>query len=138
MTVAAVRPVDAVPVISGYAELVQALIARRHALALSQLELEERAGFSSGFVSHLESWDHPCGRRAGDLTLEYWMGALGIALQLVEVDRPGRGPVAKPTPCQRDRQDVGQRALPPEPVHLRPKLRNERHGLARRPLRVPA
>jgi transcriptional regulator with XRE-family HTH domain len=139
--------VDAAPLIGGYRDLVEALIARRHALGVSQLELEELAGLSSGFVSHLESWNRPHGRRAGDVTLTLWLGALGLGLRLVEV-RPGRGTLRAEVHCGRDRREprqedaasvrVAERVLAPEPVQLRPRLRNMRQSIARRPQRVPA
>lgn len=62
----------------GYDGFVAALIARRHALGWSQLELDERAGFQSGYSGKLENWRGPQGRVAGSITMTLWLQALGI------------------------------------------------------------
>lgn len=62
----------------GYAGLVDALIARRHALGWTQLELDERAGFQSGYAAKLENWRGPQGRVAGSVTMTLWLEALGL------------------------------------------------------------
>lgn len=87
----------------GYDGLVEALIARRHALGWTQLELDERAGFQSGYTGKLENWRGPQGRVAGSVTMPLWLQALGIgflpvtladgkiadqAKALAEIDRP--------------------------------------------------
>lgn len=64
----------------GYAGLVEACIARRHALGWTQLELDERAGFQSGYSAKLENWRGRQGRVAGSVTMELWLTALGIGL----------------------------------------------------------
>jgi hypothetical protein len=90
----AVAPVfaTAAPLLDGYDDVVDSLIARRVALGWSQEELDFRAGFSSAFTSHLETFRSPTGRRATDRTLERWMAALGVKLRLVIVEhiRPDR------------------------------------------------
>lgn len=62
----------------GYDGLVSALVARRHALGWSQLELDERAGFQSGYTAKLENWRGPQGRVAGSVTMPLWLQALGV------------------------------------------------------------
>lgn len=69
----------------GYDGFVAALIARRHALGWSQLELDERAGFQSGYSGKLENWRGPQGRVAGSITMTLWLQALGIGFVPVAI-----------------------------------------------------
>lgn len=59
-----------------YDEMVAALIEQRHAVGLSQLEVDERAGLPSGYTGKIE-----CGRRRlGALSLSLMLQALGLRL----------------------------------------------------------
>lgn len=67
----------------GYDGFVQALVDRRHDLGWSQLELDERAGFQSGYTAKLEAWRGPQGRVAGSVTMPLWLQALGVGIVVV-------------------------------------------------------
>jgi transcriptional regulator with XRE-family HTH domain len=57
-----------------WTDIIEELIARREALGISQLELDERLGNASGLVS---KWE--CGmRRPTGFNLACWMQALGV------------------------------------------------------------
>jgi hypothetical protein len=67
-------------VIRTYRDLVNHLIDRRHDLGLTQLDLDARAGWSSGYSGKLEAFDGSEGRVAGAVTLPLWLEALGVEL----------------------------------------------------------
>lgn len=75
--------------ITTYDALVDYLIARRKALGLTQLELDERAGFQSGYTAKLENWRGRQGRVAGSVTMPLWFQALGVMLKPITT-APGR------------------------------------------------
>jgi hypothetical protein len=93
-------PVTVAPgsVIFSYDDLVSFLIRRRHQLKWSQLELDHRAGFQSGYTGKLEAWRSPGGRTAGSVTMVLWMQALGVALVPIEARSVERVKRAKPLP----------------------------------------
>ncbi len=72
-------------VVRDYDGLVKALVARRHALGWSQLELDERVGFPTGYSGKLEAYLGRGGRIAGSLALPLWLQALGVGLMVVEI-----------------------------------------------------
>lgn len=89
--------------IVGYDALVNALIARRHQLGWSQLELDERAGLQSGYTGKLEAWRGPQGKVAGVTSLPRWLQALGLAFVPVvtvagSVDEQARALAARKWP----------------------------------------
>ena len=65
-----------------YAELVWLLRARRHALGITHLELDERAGFEDGYASKLEQPVALYGRSAVNPSFDLWLGGLGVGLTL--------------------------------------------------------
>lgn len=66
--------------------LVTALTARRHALGLSQLALDDRAGLQSGYCGKIE-----CGIKGlGQISLPLHLGGLRCELALVEAVRAPR------------------------------------------------
>lgn len=74
-----------------YGELIDALVARRIELGLSQMVLDERTGLPSGYVGKLEAWLHKeSGRGIGPVSLPLILEALGLAIVLVRTDPPPR------------------------------------------------
>ena len=74
---------NAVVVIRTYPALRAALAARRKALGLSQLALDEIAGVHTGYTGKIE-----CGaRHLGDMSFEVMLAALGIELVVRPRDR---------------------------------------------------
>ena len=74
-------------IVHNYPALRAAFAARRKALGLSQLALDEIAGVHTGYVGKLE-----CGARClGDMSFEVMLAALGLEI----VIRP-RDPEARP------------------------------------------
>lgn len=62
-----------------YAELLSALVARRHDIALPQRAVDDISGLPDGYVAKLE-----CGsKRLGMMSLECLLGALGVELVLI-------------------------------------------------------
>lgn len=76
--------------ISDYYGLVAALRERRIKLGLPHLEVDDIAGFQSGYTGKLERPQSSYGRHARWPMLEWWMESLGVAL--VPVRRPGSIP----------------------------------------------
>lgn len=70
-----------------YYELVELLRLRRIALKVSQLELDEIAGFQTAYTGKLEKPQSTYGRHARWDTLEWWLGALNVGLMLVPLPR---------------------------------------------------
>lgn len=65
--------------VGSYPELLAALVARRHDIALPQREVDAISGLQDGYVAKLE-----CGKkRLGMVSLECLLGALGVELVLV-------------------------------------------------------
>lgn len=60
-------------------ELRRVLAARRRALGISQLALDDIAGLQSGYVAKLEAGT----RNPGPISLPCWLGALGLKLAVV-------------------------------------------------------
>ena len=70
---------NAIACVQSYQELKKALIALRHELGLSQLEVDDIAGLQSGYLSKLE-----CGmKNMGPMSLDALLGALGLKLVVV-------------------------------------------------------
>jgi len=67
--------------IQTYDDLVHYMIARRTALGLTQLALDDLCGFFDGYVSHLENHQAKHGRVAGSATMRRWFLALGVRLK---------------------------------------------------------
>lgn len=67
--------------ITDYDSFVAYMVARRKALGWTQLECDERAGFTAGQTSKLEAWRGPQGRVAGSVTMPRWLAALGVELK---------------------------------------------------------
>jgi transcriptional regulator with XRE-family HTH domain len=71
-----------------WAGLLQQLIARRHSLGLSQLDLDAKLGNASGLVS---KWE--CGmRRPTGWNLACWMAALDVKSCFLETPSSPRAP----------------------------------------------
>jgi hypothetical protein len=77
------------------AEVTAALVKIREHLGISQLELDEIAGFHLGYTGKLERPDTPAlpgerkpGRAAINPMFDPWIGALGCALVLVPLTEP--------------------------------------------------
>jgi hypothetical protein len=68
----------------------QVLSARRRALGLRQLELDDLAGTQSGYQGKLEKGI----RGYGDMSLSCTLGALGLELYVVERPTEERAPAA--------------------------------------------
>jgi hypothetical protein len=75
--------------IATYDDLVRYLIARRKALGMTTLELDERAGFPTGYSTKLENWKGPQGRVAGSTSMALWFEALGVKLRPI-ADEPAK------------------------------------------------
>lgn len=95
-------------VIRDYGALVDAMVAQRHALGLSCMSLDARAGFHEGYANKLENWNKPYGRGIGPLTLGLWLEALGLAVVVVRVD-DGRKVRATDDPAQMSLDLIGGR-----------------------------
>lgn len=68
-----------------YPALVAALTERRKALGLSQLDLDERAGWPGGYAGKLEAGWKEGGKTVGAASFPRWLAALGVRLAVVEV-----------------------------------------------------
>jgi len=89
------------------AEVTAALAAVRKSLGISQLELDEIAGFSTGYTGKLERpgvpgfpGKRPTGRSALHPMFDDWVNALGVVVAIVPVS---------------DRLDFAQAVAPPMP-----------------------
>jgi hypothetical protein len=94
MTVASANDVSVTKIVRDYGGLIDALVARRHELALSCMALDARAGFHEGYSNKLENWDKPYGRGIGPLSLGLWLESLGLVLHVVQI---GEGKPVKHT-----------------------------------------
>lgn len=70
-------------VATNYLELVWLLREHRHALGITQGELDERSGFQDQYVSKLEQPEGLYGRRAVNPSFDLWLGGLGVGIKLV-------------------------------------------------------
>lgn len=75
------------------AEVTRALAAVREHLGISQLELDEVAGFATGYTGKLERPDAPSvpgkqktGRSVFHPMFDCWLGALGVGVMVVPLD----------------------------------------------------
>lgn len=69
-----------------YGDLIEALRARRKALGISQLELDDRAGLSDGYTAKLEAWrNRRIGKGLGPVSLPLILEALGIGIVFVDI-----------------------------------------------------
>ena len=73
-------------IIREYADLVDALVERRHEVGMSAVALDARAGWQEGYTSKIENWQKPYGRGIGPVSLPLWLESLGMAIVLVKVD----------------------------------------------------
>jgi hypothetical protein len=87
------------------AEVTAALVRIREHLGISQLELDEIAGFHLGYTGKLERPDTPAtpgqrkpGRAAINPMFDPWLGALGVALVLLPLAEPEALAVERATP----------------------------------------
>jgi hypothetical protein len=87
-----------VDTVSDYQGLVGLLRRRRVELGLSQLEIDDIAGFQSGYCSKLEQPSRDYGRQARWPTLEWWLGALGVGLALVPLGHQQTFQSSSPAP----------------------------------------
>lgn len=70
------RPARAIAIVRDYPALRRALVARRHELGMSQLEVDHRAGLCDAYTGKLE-----IGTRCfGDMSLAAILGALGLEI----------------------------------------------------------
>ena len=72
--------------IKDYGGLIEALAERRRDLGMSQVDVDERAGFCDRYMSKVEAWQGKHGRGLGVLTLPLLLETLGVRLQLVTVE----------------------------------------------------
>lgn len=68
-----------------YRGIVSALIARREALGLSQLEVDELAGLQPGYCGKCEKPSTSYGRIMGEMSFPILMQALGLTLIVTEI-----------------------------------------------------
>lgn len=94
-------------VIQSYEDLVAAMIDRRKALKLSNMELENKAGFQEGYVTKLENPGKKYGRGVGPDTLPLWLGGLRVGIVLVDLPRRPRKVGLQDIPYQRSRAVSG-------------------------------
>lgn len=87
-------------------EVTAALVKIREHLGISQLELDDLAGFHLGYTGKLECSDTPAepdkrkpGRAAINPMFDNWMGALGVALVLVPLAEPQEMAVERALPA---------------------------------------
>lgn len=88
----------AIVLVRNSTELVEALTRRRGALGLSQLDLDELAGFQLGYTGKLERPDgltrsgKRWGRRCIHPTFDWWLGGLKVGLAVIPLGhiRPAR------------------------------------------------
>lgn len=77
-------------VISSYADLVEAMTARRNELGISCLEVDMRSGMHDGYTNKLENWRKPYGRGMGAEIFPLWLGGLRVGVVLVDLPRRPR------------------------------------------------
>jgi len=84
---ATIPQVQCLAITDTYEQLVAALVARRHALGLSQLAVDDIAGLPSGYTGKIEaSITNPKANNArsiGKVSLPLILGALGVKLAVV-------------------------------------------------------
>jgi hypothetical protein len=80
-------------VVTDYADLVRALRDRAQALDVNRLDLDEAAGLPAGYSGKVLG--PAMVKSLGRVSLGTLLGALGLALVVVEVDRPRRLPKRK-------------------------------------------
>lgn len=66
-----------------YEDLIAVLKVYRKGLGISQMELDEIAGFQGGYVGKLEVGYKEGGRGVGSMSLPTWLDSLGVCLQVV-------------------------------------------------------
>lgn len=76
--------------ITDYDELVKALVAQRARQKMTVLEVDAKSGMQEGYTSKLENYRRPQGRGMGPETFPLWLGALRLAVVLVELPRATR------------------------------------------------
>ena len=69
-----------------YEKLVAILVKRRHSLGLTQLQLDDKAGYTDTYTSKLEAYQGRGGRTMGMMAMPTWLGALGVRLQVIRMD----------------------------------------------------
>jgi transcriptional regulator with XRE-family HTH domain len=80
--------------IRSYAQLTASLAARRRALGLRQLDVDEKSGLQGGYVGKIECGD----RKLGDLSLPMLLAALDCDLYLApRSSAEGPGPAERRT-----------------------------------------
>lgn len=86
-----VAPADGVA--TTYSELVGLLAQYRRSSDISQLELDERAGFHYGYSGKLEIPHKADGRASMRYphTFDTWLGALGLGLRIVPLKKVRKG-----------------------------------------------
>lgn len=82
-------PLDGVA--RNYSDLVALLKQHRRVCEISQMELDDRAGFQDGYTGKLEIPHKADGRVAKWDTLRDWMEALGVGIKLVPLSKPKKG-----------------------------------------------
>lgn len=77
------KRVEAGIVVRTYEDLVEALKTYRHEQGLSQMELDNIAGFQDGYTAKLEVGYKEGGRGVGAMSLPTWLDSLGVRLLVV-------------------------------------------------------
>lgn len=83
--------------ITDYDELVKALRKQRERQKMTVLEVDARSGMQEGYTSKLENYRKANGRGMGPETFPLWLGALRVAVVLIELPRTTRNFKAKAT-----------------------------------------
>ena len=93
------------PLIQTYDGLIDALKQRREDLGMSQFELEHISGLQHGYCSKLEApASATYARGTGRVSFPLWLGALGLAIVLVEAPDDCRHPRSKEARPKRSRR----------------------------------
>lgn len=93
------------------AEFAEAMVQRRLDLDLSQLAIDERAGFQDGYTGKVENPCRPWGKSATNWSFWKWLDALGLVIILVRAKDALR---ADRCPC------CGKSTRTPAPKRERP------------------
>ncbi|AYM62928.1 helix-turn-helix domain-containing protein [Agrobacterium fabrum] len=85
--------------ITDYDELVKALRKQRERQKMTVMEVDARSGMQEGYTSKLENYRKVNGRGMGPETFPLWLGALRVAVVLIELPKTTRNFKAKATPA---------------------------------------
>lgn len=91
-----------IAVVREYSDLVATLKRRRVSLGLTCLHVDDRAGLHTGYTTKLENFAGSQGKVLGPVSMPLILGALGLAIAIVECGPRPRAATADPRQLELD------------------------------------